>query len=734
MGAGKLFPRADIEESKKDKDWFKQHLEFAEDLLRNSDWRVTKMNRLYAAYNGNANPKSTQYLTETYGKKNRGKYTDYRVGRNKIDILHGEWLKTPMKSTVKTINSQATVRKLEKYDLNLGAAHMKPDLEKLRTMGVDPMEGMQIQDPQDPNFKEKISVKDKNEIVMQRIIDACIDELKLVRQFGDNFVDAGITAHAGSRICTDEDTGEVWVELIDPRDGIFFEFDKDPLMKKSFMMGSKKKLPINEILMKFKLTGKEREVLEGVRDRYEYYLNNDTYRGKYSMHNGHFCADVVHIEWMGVKPKYTKISPKTNVQKEFSPIGNDTVELPIHEGAYERNKKNYDKRGDEVVTEWVQTIYEATRIGHELDLMMREKPLMMRDEDSGKPKFTYTYVVAKSVDGDAISLQEVLEPFANIHNIVMYQALREVAKSKGKIIAYDRAGLPKGTRVKDVLYRALNDSFLDYSSSGQTNMGGRDLAIERVFKELDLGLSNSFQQLLAFKNDNLAMMDRVTGINEYREGNIAASSTATNATNSAEASRTITESLFFYMHAYVEEVLTKLAETAKVVWGLHKPEKLRYLLGDEDFDYVQATSGIADDSYGVSLTNGRREQMLKQKIEAYAEGYANKGEMRFVDLIDVQMADTLAAARKAALEGWEKVEKLKQLTLNKQLASEQENSARQSETGMQMAREAREEQHAFELKKIREKGRADLIVETAKTKNLAVLKTLENEMNTEQAE
>jgi hypothetical protein len=726
--ASKNWPRQDVKEIEKTENWFRMHLDFVEDLVRNTDSKVQKWNRNYAEYNGLISPKSTKYLTETYGKKNRGNYIDYRVGKNKIDILHGEWLQTPLKSTVKTINSKAVVNKLRVKHINLGAAYMKKDLVKLAENGIDPMEGAPIQDPKDPEFEQKITPKDKNEIIMQRIIDTCIDEMKLVQEFGRNFVDGCITGHAGIKINVNEDTGDIWTETIDPRDGIFIEFDNDPLMKKSFVFGSRRKLPINEILMKYKLSDKQRSVLDGMRDRYEQYLNNDLYRGKYSMHKGQFAVEVLHLEWMGVRPKYTKKSPLTNSQKEFAPIENEVVELPLQETAYERNMEQYKKRGEEVTVEWEEVLYEATRIGHELNINMRPKPFMMRDEDSGKPMFSYVFVGVKSVDGECVSLQEVIEPFSNIHNIVMYQSLREISKMKGKSIAYDRAGLPKGKKVKDVLYNLLNDSFIDYSSSGQANMGGRDLPFERVFKEIDLGLSNSFQQLLAFKNDNLAMMDRVTGINEYREGNIAASATATNAAASQAASRTITESLFFYMHAFVEEALTRLAETAKLAWGLHKPEKLRFILGDEDFEYLKASMDIANQSYGVSLVNGRREQMLKQKIEAYAESYANKGEMRFVDLIDVQMSDTLADARKAALEGWDKVEKMKQMSLNKQLAADQENSARQSETAIQLSRENREDVQMHELQKIREKGKVDLIVKSADAKNQAALRSLDNDL------
>src|SRR3989304_9407584 len=147
----KTWPDQTILEKDKDSQWYGQHLDFAEELLKNTDFRISKMDRMYNGYNGKTPPKSVKYLTETYGFKNKNKFIDYRAGRTKIDILHGEFLKIPLNSTVRTINSDATVKKLEQYDFNLGAAHAREAINTLRTVGVDPLEGMEPEDPKDPD-------------------------------------------------------------------------------------------------------------------------------------------------------------------------------------------------------------------------------------------------------------------------------------------------------------------------------------------------------------------------------------------------------------------------------------------------------------------------------------------------------------------------------------------------------------------------------------------------------
>ncbi len=723
MNSGKVWPEQDILEKLKTPQWYALHLDFAQNLLKNGDMRTTKMNRLYNGYNGVTQPKSVRYLTETYGFKNKNKYIDYRAGRTKIDILHGEFLKIPLNSTVRTINSDAVVRKLEQYDLNLGAAHVRDAIQKLREVGVDPLEGMEPEDPKDPDFKSKIKPKDRYEIIMQRIINALITELDIVEKIGNNFLDAEIVSRMFSQIIVDEKTGSIDLESIDPRDGIWLEFDRDPFLKKSFVKGRRKIMSINEVLTKYDLTDFERQKLKSIRDNFDKYHTNPDYKGKYSIINGEYCVEIIHIEWEGLGRVYTKKSPKTKTQMEFSNKEDGFLDLNVTSKNFEEkgNLKNNTLNGNDIITEFTKELYEATRIGHNLDINCRLKPLVMKDENNGDPISSYTGCIIKTVDGESISLQEIIENFSSLFNVVMYQINREIGKMKGKFIGFDKGMMPKGENVKKLLYKMVNDSIFEYSSAGLTNMANKDLNIQNMIKEFDLGLSSSFPTLLQFKNDILQMLDFMTGINNERVGNIQASSTLGNAQSAIEASRTITEAIFFYTHRYTEDVLMKLAETAKVVWGLHKPDKLRTILGDDDFEYIEATKELADQKYGVSLTNGRREQELMEKIEKYVEFYANSKELEFVDLVEVTLSSSLAEVKNAAIEGWNRVQKVRQAEQNKQLMAQNEQATNSNQVQAQIAKENREAATNDILLEIAAKGQADLAVKTAEQKGQMIL-------------
>jgi len=726
-----IFPRQDIPDKDKDpktekgKKWFQEHLDFAEHLLKNNGSRIEKMSRLYDSYNGKTEADSIRYLVSTYGKKNRSKYIPYRISKTKLDILEGEFLRMPLNATVKTINSEAVSAKMDRYELMLGAMHSKKELEKLKEVGVDVLEGMPVPDKDDPSAFKSLSFKDKNESIMQIMLKQIIKELSVKRKLAKNLQDCTITSRAYGKVEINELTGDMNYEPCDPRDAIYIEFERDPFMEKSPVMGCVKRMPINQILTSYRLTNEQRTKLENIRNNPTQYVQNQEYRNRYRYVGGEFCADVMHIEWKSVRPKYSKTTPRTAKQMEFDSSIKEH-ETGLNSDEYENNQDQYQKREKKgelkVTTEWEEDMYEATRIGHDIDINLRRKPFIMRDEDTGKILgFSYSGLVFNEVDGETISLKEIAENFDNIFDILMYQILKEINKAKGKVIVYDRAGLPKKTTVKNVLYNALNDSFIDVDSSAAGNMSGKDLNISQIFREIDLGVSNSFPYLLQMKNEIIQLLDTITGIHGAREGNIKASSTVANAMQSVEASNTITEPLFYYLTKFGENVMMKLVETGKLVWGLYQPNKARMVLGDEKFNFLKVTQDIAFASYRTELVNPRWEQQIRQRMQQLAEVSLNAKELRPQDLLDFELAETLADAKGMLKSAWNEINKMRMLESQQRMVADNEMNERNLQTQLQIRKEDREDSQSNEKDNIMLKGKTDLALIAAKQKGELLL-------------
>lgn len=680
------FPRIDIPQSQKTKEWCGEVLSYAEQVLKNSSSRVDKFTKLYNKYNGVVTPNSIKYLTQTYGKQNRTKYVSYRVGRPKIDLINNEFLLRPLQATVYTTNASAKAEKLEQYEQTLGAMHSKEPIEKLRSVGVDPLEGAPIPQIGDETVWSKMSGKDKNESLVQTILDEQIPSLGLKEKLTKNFQDIEITSMCYGKIEVDYNGNESY-RVIDPRKAIFEEIEGDTFLERSPLMGEGRKMPIHEILLSFKLTQAQRDYVDSLRGKTTDYIQQ--YSENYSMHNGQFCADVITVEWVALAAEYYKISPKTKTQMEFD-NSTDSYTKEIKAEDYEKNKESYDKdvaAGKYTIqTKYKKELWEATKIGHELIVEWRKKPFTIRPVDNPGDLCGFSYVGAlfNTVNGQRISLQEIIDNFSEIFDVIMFQILKELNKSKGKILGYNRAMLPKGKTIKEVMYDALNDSFVDYDTSGSTNMSGKDLDLKAMFQEIDLGLSESFPSLIALKQDILQTLDRLTGINENRQGQIAASATATNANSAIQASRTITEGMFFIMGMFTEKMLVKLVSTTKLTWGLYKSEKAKIILGAEKFKFMQVTREIALSDYGIHLLDGGKELDIRQKLEKYAEGAINNKELRFKDMVAFELSQTLTEAKSTLDNAFDEMEKIRQNDQKNQIDANASNIDKQIQSQKEM--------------------------------------------------
>jgi hypothetical protein len=718
------YPRQDLPLKDKDDKWKKLHLDYAETLVKSFDNSRGRMTRLFESYNGVKLPGSLAWLEKNYGKQNKAKYISYRLGRSKVALMHGEWLKRPLSATVTTINSEAMSEKMNQLYTMMGAMHAKKELTDLKNVGVDVMEGAYIPDgPEDPAW-EKMSPKDKCEDIMQIILDNQVKDLDLKKKIADAFLNLVITNHCFMQVERDH-TGDIQVHNIDPRQAIYEAIEGDDYLEKSPIYGCVRVLPVHEILLRYNLTQEQRNTLSAAAANPSIYIGiNGLSRGHMRMENGGLVCDVMHIEWKSVTPEYWKVVKKSNNQSMFDGNGeSDVMELEMDPIKYENNKDIHDanvKKGDyEVATKYKEDEYEATRIGGLIDLNMRRTLFQKRSVD--KPAFIlsssyYGYVHGR-VDGVTVSLQQIIENFDNMFDICMYQILKELAKAKGKVLTYDRAGLPINRTLREVMYQAQNDQFLDYDSSAAGNTYNRPFDPANAFKELDLGLSQSFQYLLTMKQDIMNTLSSLTGINEGREGNTAASSTATNAQTDIANSRTITEALFYGMSGFVSRVMKGVVDSSAISWAFYKLEKGEHILGAGKFKFLQLTRDIGYRDYGVHIEDGGRYMEIRQDIKRMMEFSLNAKEIRPMDALNVLLAETVSQMKSKLENSWVEMQKViqQQNEANNQATAQQQQMALQ--TQVQIAQETREDAQQATKDDIVLKGEVQKDVDNNKAKN-----------------
>lgn len=716
-------PREDIPEKDKTPEWYKLHLNFAEQLLINYTNTSDRMTRLFNSYNGVKTPESLAFWEKTYGKQNKSKYIAYRLGRTKVDLLQGEWLKRPLNATVMTINSEAMSDKMQQRDFMVGAMVAKDEITTIKDKaGVDIMEGAPIPADENDPIWQKMSFKDKQEDVMQIILDNQIKDLDVKKKLSQGFLNLEITNRVFGKVERNEQ-GDIEFHNIDPRDAIFEAVEGDDYLEKSPIKGCRQVMSVHQVLMRYDLTADQRLILETARTGQGNYLGKDSLSRGYMTTNGSgdlFC-DVIHIEWDGLTAEYYKVVPKTASQLATD-SSETTLMLPLDAKKYESNIEYHDKKvkaGEyQIVTKYRNEKYEATRIGGVIDINMRKCYFQKRSVDKPSHVLNSTYLgyVHGRVAGVSVSLQQVIENFDNLYDIVKYQQMKELARMKGKILTIDRAGLGQKQKLEEVLHRMVNDQLLDWDSAAAGNLGNR-LDPANMFKQFDLGMSDSFQYLVAMEQNIINSINQITGINENRMGITAASSTATAQQSDISNSRTITEALFYGFSGYVNRVMKAIVDASAVSWAFYKTEKGEQILGSEKYQFLKVTPELGYRDYGVYIEDGSRYMEINQKIEAVMQMAINAKTIDAMDVMNVLLAETLAQKKTFLEEAMVRTQKIAQQQIEAQNQAQAQMQQQQLATQVQIAADNREDEQKNQKDNIILQGQVQVEVDDNKAKN-----------------
>lgn len=726
MSSNSFFPSQTIFQKDKTPEWCSKHLDYAQYIWMGSNTLRAKMDADFKSYNGDKVADSRKYLIKNYGKENKAKYISYRAHKHIMQLLVGEFLTQPLVATVETTNRDAKTEKMDKMNMMYGAMVAKPELEHLRDkVGVDVMQGAPIPSNEEDPLWDKISVKDKQETIMQIIINEMIKQDDLKIKFSNNVLNGIITYMLYGKVERDEE-GETSYISIDPRDAIFEEIKGDMFLEHSPIMGSCIWYSVHDVLKRFKLTQKQVDLLNSAAANPTQFTNSN-YNG-FKLVNNNLMVQVMHIEWKSVIPTYFKRLTKTANQLLLNP-DEKYIEVPISTEDYENNKDWHDsqvlKGKYEIVAKYAEDLWESTRIGGlpELDVNRRRALFQMRKVDDPTRIFggSYSGFLCQTVDGKRISLMNDLENLSNAFDIVMYKILQDINKFRGNVLGYNAAALPAKSSMKEVAYNIVNDGYIIYDTSATGNAHGRDVSLNSLLEVKDLGLSSSFPSLIALKNDLLNMMSSMTGINENRQGNTSASETVTNANQNVSASKAITAPFFYGVHLYVSKVLEKIVESTKVTWGFYKVDKGEQILGTGKFKWLQVTQEIGFRDYGVHIQDGSRYNQINQYMQGLMEASLNAKELRPEDALKFMIEETFAGKKAILEESWAKIKEIELKGQQAQMQNQEQMQAAQLQQQIEIANADREDRQAAKLQEISAQADADIRVNQNKMSDQVIV-------------
>lgn len=683
-------------------------LDYAVNQWQARSARRKRLELLYNSHNGIVNEKEIESIIKMTGKKSKTKYVKYRLGRSKLKQLHGEFLEINLTPTVSTTNRAAQNRKMEKYKMQLGLAISKPYIEKARSLGYDVFSGMKIPELNDKSKWTVNNFKLENEIAMQSIIDDKLINEKLKMQFYSNFVDMTIAAEIFGKVEKNVNGVDTY-RSINPKFAMFEENVNDIFLTRSPYLGEVRYMYPHEII-----TSKEfslsQEQINSLKDEQSGYTDNER-EGSLEMIDGVAAIPTYVIQWKGLEPVYCRTSPASGTDIPYKRIL--SVEY------YEENKRklekedaeHFKKTGVHLLTKtYREILWTAAKIGKNIYVAAKkESDIIQVLNDNGiyNVQFDYSGMLFNTVNGTRVSIQEIIYELERVYDDIRFMINKELKKVKGNTLIYDDAFLPKGKLFTDVFHDISEDGVARFNSSAEGNRSGTETDSNKVgISVANLGDNNNLIVLLNQAMDIERVMDRITGMNENRQGLAKATSTATANVNNIEASRSMTYDLFYFMSKYIELVLSKLCEKTKINLLYKGDDYRQFIFDDDQIKYMILTKDLVFDNYGVSVTDGKKEREVLTKLEQLFPQEINAGQLTTRDVAKFYMETSFASAIKVLDIAYDRLQEAKM----NEIKASQESSNKQIETNLQISREDREDRqnHDKEMEVLRTEGKKEI--------------------------
>lgn len=670
--------------------------------------RIVKIQRNYDTHNGKYTEKFKEYYTKNYGKTLSTTFVPFHLAKTKEKLLFGEMLDIGLKATVETINPEAIAEKMQHVAFMKNLIQFKPVFEQVKQdTGMDVFNGMPIPDQGTPQAEIAMKPKRKNEIVMQRIADKKIEEDMFKMKLYDCITNLVLNSECHGVVERDTNGVDTF-RPIDPKYITIQEQQNDPFCLRTPFVLEARLLYKNEIFQMFPdMKSETREYINRIGTAESDAAVDSTV---FQHIQGQIAVMCYYGNWKTSVPVYVKVSPNKK--------GGEPYIRFIDAFNYEKNKPSFDReeaKGDYKIEKyWKDEIWEGWRLGtgHYHGIKVKTNTQQRMVNGKYRAAFDYMHCLYGTVDGKRISLEEMIHNLSEVYDLIMHIIKREIKKVKGKVYTYDERFMP--TRLGNmsaVMYDVVEHGVIQINSAVDGLENDQQVTNAAQFiQSIDLGLTQSFEILLGLKNDIVNSIDKLTGINETREGMGKASATATGTMQSIEGSRSITKDLFFMLQIFSSMALTKIVDKTKINWQ-YLDSLQGTFLDDDDLDFLHVTEEICMDEFSAYFSDGKEYNEVKQFAMQLFPQEINASNLRTKDAIRFKASQSLAEGLQILDKAWDELEKRK----DESAQAQQEADAAREEKMLQIQNQMKDKDIAGKIAIQQAKDKSKAGIEMVKT-------------------
>lgn len=630
------------------------------------------------------------------------KWLDLNTIRSKLNILMGEFLENGYDVSVKAINKDAISRKLLEKERLLVEMRLRPIarvLEQAANINLTTNENL----PQDEEELEdyiNFSYKETSEYVMENALKWLTKKQNFDEVRFNLFRDLLIF---GQAFAVEEMVGSLpTTRRVDPRNVIYDPNATDDFLSDASFWGEIQYMNLADCVERYGLSKEEIEDLTTagkkfleqvppvtttgnlgsvVNNNRIYYFNGDSQNLRVLVFTAYW-VDVLPWNHKAVKDKYGR----------------------------EHIKFTNKTRGENIIKRYVKVWRKGTLIG---DRILKDWGLMenmVRSVDNyQETKPPFVGFIPHFIDGMSLSLVQQLQPIRALKNIIAYNLQLTLARAGAKGITIDVSQIPEGMDIDKVIkyLKVVGVNLIDSRKDGIP-------AQFNQFQQYDLSISNNLVHYLTMMNALDAEMDKVSGINDVRQGVIQGATQTVGVTNSAllQSNRSTTY-LFTGIRWLSTKILEQKAGLVKIAWA--NKEQFAPIIGDVGIDFLKQDIDLDLNDYGVFVEEvppmlgdlNTFKQLVLTALQSGSVDFADALEL----LIEKDVSVGIRRFRKILMRR----EKEQALLAQQQFEMQQEQAARLStqkdmvtmskaEIQAQLERERLEN----DLQRILTKGRIDL--------------------------
>ena len=363
--------------------------------------------------------------------------------------------------------------------------------------------------------------------------------------------------------------------------------------------------------------------------------------------NGHYFSSDFTDENGNIRVfrVYWKSLKKIKKVKYYTEFGEEESKIMSEE--YIPNKD----MGEEVEDLWVNEWWEGTKIGKEIYLNMRPRPVQYNKISN--PSYCHPGIIGQIYNtnqGKAVSLVDRCKNYQYLYDVLWDRLNKAIATNYGKIFELDLAKVPENWEIDKWLHFAVVNKIAVIDSFKEGNHGAATGKLAGSMntqggRAIDMETGNYIQQHIQLLEFIKMEMGEIAGVSAQRQGQISNNETVGGIERSVNQSSHITE-FWFYTHEQLKlRALTAFLETAKVALkGNNK--KVQYILDDQSIEMLNIDGEeFSEADYGMVCTSSSKTAELEQAIKQYAQAFLqNGGSMSTI--MDIYFSPSLSDMKK----------------------------------------------------------------------------------------